>query len=153
MSFVTLIEVTAPNEELLNQRVRQVENACASMDLQVRFAHCKQQQAFLSMLPLAQLDKDLELKLRRNALTTAVAAAFPFTSYELCDDTGVFLGINQFNDTATILDFYDRDKYSSGNIAVFGQTGAGKTFLLLLLAMRLRMLGVKVFIITPDKRL
>lgn len=147
----TLIEVTAPNEELLNQRVRQVENACASMDLQVRFAHCKQEQAFLSMLPLAQLDKDLELKLRRNALTTAVAAAFPFTSYELCDDTGVFLGINQFNDTATILDFYDRDKYSSGNIAVFGQTGAGKTFLLLLLAMRLRMLGVKVFIITPEK--
>ena len=147
----TLIEVTAASEELLNQRVRQVENACASMDLQVRFAHCKQEQAFWSMLPLAQLDKDLELKSRRNALTTAVAAAFPFTSYELCDDIGVFLGINQFNDTATILDFYDRDKYSSGNIAVFGQTGAGKTFLLLLLAMRLRMLGVKVFIITPEK--
>ncbi len=147
----TLIEVTAENEEQLKQRIRQVENACASIDLLVRFAHCKQEQAFLSMLPLAQLDKDLEIKSRRNALTTAVAGAFPFTSYELCDDTGVFLGINQFNDTATILDFYDRDKYSSGNIAVFGQTGAGKTFLLLLLAMRLRMLGVKVFMITPEK--
>ena len=147
----TLIEVTAESEEALKQRLRTVENACASIDLLIRFAHCKQEQAFLSMLPLAWLDKDLEIKSRRNALTTAVAGAFPFTSYELCDDTGVFLGINQFNDTATILDFYDRDKYSSGNIAVFGQTGAGKTFLLLLLAMRLRMLGVKVFMITPEK--
>lgn len=147
----TLIEVTAESEDLLKQRIRQVENACTSIDLQVRFAHCKQEEAFLSMLPLAWLDKDLEIKSRRNALTTAVAGAFPFTSYELCDDTGVFLGINQFNDTATILDFYDRNKYSSGNIAVFGQTGAGKTFLLLLLALRLRMLGVKVFIITPEK--
>ncbi len=147
----TLIEITAENEELLKQRIRQAENACTSIDLIARFAYCKQEQAFLSMLPLGKLDRDLEVKSKRNALTTAVAGAFPFTSYEMCDDTGVFLGINQFNDTATILDFYDRDKYSSGNFAVFGQTGAGKTFLLLLLAMRLRMLGVKVFMITPEK--
>ena len=38
------------------------------------------EQAFLSALPLLSLDPDVERKSRRNALTSGVAAAFPFAS-------------------------------------------------------------------------
>ena len=36
-------------------------------------------------------------------------------------------------------------------MAIFGMSGAGKTYAILLLAMRLRMTGVQVFVIAPEK--
>ena len=48
----------------------------------------------VSALPLLALDADVERKSRRNALTSGVAAAFPFASYELSDRNGIFLGLN-----------------------------------------------------------
>ena len=50
----------------------------------------KNEQAFLSALPILALDPDIERKARRNALTSGVAAAFPFVSYELSDHDGSF---------------------------------------------------------------
>ena len=147
----TLIEVTALDRETLNRRIQQVQNLCASMNMTVRRADWCHEQGFRSMLPVARLDADLAKKARRNVLTSGAAAAFPFSSYELCDDTGVLLGINLHNNSAVIVDNYDTDQYSNGSFAIFGMTGAGKTFTLLLLALRLRMCGVLVFIVAPEK--
>lgn len=147
----TLIEVTAENEEILNKRVQQVQNLCASMDFTVRRADWCHEQCFRSMLPLAKIDPDIERKARRNVLTSGAAAAFPFSSFELCDDKGILLGINQHNNSTVFLDNYNSDLYSNGNFSIFGMTGAGKTYTILLLAMRLRMCGVQVFIIAPEK--
>ncbi len=83
----TLIEVTAEDAETLEQRVTAVEKLCVSIDMIARRCDYKNEQAFLSMLPLLTLDPDVERKSRRNALTSGVAAAFPFASYELSDRT------------------------------------------------------------------
>lgn len=147
----TLIEVTADDEQTLKERIKRVENLCRSMDWIVRRADYKHEQCYRSMLPLASLDPEIEKKSRRNVLTNGAAAAFPFQSYELCDSNGILLGINLHNDSLLLVDFYDTQRYSNGNLAIFGATGAGKTFTILLCAMRLRMCGVKVFIITPEK--
>lgn len=147
----TLIEVTAFNEETLDQRVRQVQNKCTSMNITARRADWCHEQCFRSMLPLCSLDADIEKKSRRNILTSGAAAAFPFSSFELCDEKGVLLGMNLHNNSAVILDNYNSEIYSNGNMAIFGMTGAGKTYTILLLAMRLRMCGVQVFIIAPEK--
>lgn len=147
----TLIEVTAEEEKVLRERVKRVENLCRSMDWIVRKADYKHEQCYRSMLPLAYLDAEIEKKSRRNVLTDGAAAAFPFQSYELCDNNGILLGINLHNDSLLLVDFYDTQRYSNGNLAIFGATGAGKTFTILLCAMRLRMCGIKVFIITPEK--
>ena len=147
----TLIEVIAEDAETLSKRIQQVQNLCLSMDFTARRADWCHEQCFLSMLPLAKMDADIEKKTRRNVLTSGAAAAFPFSSFELCDDTGVLLGINLHNNSAVFLDNYNADLYSNGNMSVFGMTGAGKTYTILLLAMRLRMIGVQVFIIAPEK--
>ena len=147
----TLIEVTAENEELLSKRVQQVQNLCSSMDFTVRRADWCHEQCFCSMLPLAKMDADIERKTKRNVLTSGAAAAFPFSSFELCDDKGVLLGINLHNKSAVFLDNYNSDLYSNGNFSIFGMTGAGKTYTILLLAMRLRMCGVQIFMIAPEK--
>lgn len=147
----TLIEVTAENEELLKKRIQQVQNLCSSMDFSVRKADLCHEQCFLSMLPLVKMDADIEKKTRRNVLTSGAAAAFPFSSFELCDDKGILLGINLHNNSAVFLDNYNSDIYSNGNLSIFGMTGAGKTYTILLLAIRLRMCGVQVFVIAPEK--
>ena len=147
----TLIEVTALDEETLNRRIQQVQNLCASMNMTVRRADWCHEQGFRSMLPVAKLDADLAKKSRRNVLTSGAAAAFPFSSYEFCDDTGVLLGINLYNNSAVIVDNYDTDQYSNGSFAMFGMTGAGKTFTTLLFALRLWMRRVLVFIVAPEK--
>lgn len=100
----TIIEVTAADPETLEQRVTEVEKLCVSVDMIARRCDYKNEQAFLSTLPTLQTDPDIERKARRNALTSGVAAAFPFASYELSDRNGVFLGLNMYNRSPVFLD-------------------------------------------------
>lgn len=147
----TIIEVTAEDAETLEQRVTAVEQLCVSVDMIARRCDYKQEQAFLSTLPVLALDADVERKSRRNALTSGVAASFPFASYELSDKNGVFLGINMYNKTPVFLDPYDDYKYTNGNWWIGGSSGAGKTFTLLTLSGRLRQQGKRVIVIAPKK--
>ena len=147
----TIIEVTAEDAETLEQRVTAVEQLCVSVDMIARRCDYKQEQAFLSTLPVLALDPDVERKSRRNALTSGVAASFPFASYELSDKNGVFLGINMYNKTPVFLDPYDDYKYTNGNWWIGGSSGAGKTFTLLTLSGRLRQQGKRVIVIAPKK--
>lgn len=147
----TLIEVTADDPETLEQRVTAVEKLCVSIDMIARRCDYKNEQAFLSALPLLALDPDVERKSRRNALTSGVAAAFPFASYELSDRNGIFLGLNLYNHSPVFLDFFDDYKYTNGNCWIGGSSGAGKTFTLQCLGGRLRQQGKRVIFIVPKK--
>lgn len=147
----TLMSVSADNEDDLKRREKETVNLCGSMGFTARRADYMQDKAFLSLLPLLEIDQDIAHKSRRNILTSGAAAAFPFSSFEMCDETGIFYGLNLHNSSSVIVDHYNTTRYSNGNMAVFGMSGAGKTFFLLLLAMRLRMQGVGVYIITPEK--
>ena len=147
----TLVEVTAEDAETLEQRVTAVEKLCVSIDMIARRCDYKNEQAFLSMLPLLALDPDVERKSRRNALTSGVAAAFPFASYELSDRNGIFLGLNLYNRSPVFLDPYDDYKYTNGNCWIGGSSGAGKTFTLQCLGGRLRQQGKRVIFIVPKK--
>ena len=147
----TLVEVTADDPETLEQRVTAVEKLCVSIDMIARRCDYRNEQAFLSALPLLALDADVERKSRRNALTSGVAAAFPFASYELSDRNGIFLGLNLYNRSPVLLDPYDDYKYTNGNCWIGGSSGAGKTFTLQCLGGRLRQQGRRVIFIVPKK--
>ena len=147
----TLVEVTAEDPETLEQRVTAVEKLCVSIDMIARRCDYKNEQAFLSALPLLSLDADVERKSRRNALTSGVAAAFPFASYELSDRNGIFLGLNLYNRSPVFLDPYDDYKYTNGNCWIGGSSGAGKTFTLQCLGGRLRQQGRRIIFIVPKK--
>ena len=147
----TLIEVTADDPETLEHRVTAIEKLCVANDMIARRCDYKQEQAFLSMLPILSQDADIERKARRNALTSGVAAAFPFASYELSDHGGVFLGLNLYNRSPAFLDPYNDYQYTNGNIWIGGSSGAGKTFTLNCLGGRLRQQGKRIIYIIPKK--
>ena len=147
----TLIEVVADDPDTLEQRVTAVEKLCVSVDMIARRCDYANEQGFLSTLPLVTLDGDIERKSRRNALTTGVAAAFPFVSYEHSDRNGIFLGLNLYNKSPVFLGPYDDYKYTNGNWWIGGNSGAGKSVTLQCLAGRLREQGKRVVCVIPKK--
>ena len=84
-------------------------------------------------------------------MTSGVAASFPFASFELSDQKGIFLGLNLYNRSPVFIDLYDDYKYTNGNFAAFGNSGAGKSTLLQSIGKRLREQQRKVIYIVPEK--
>lgn len=149
--MVTLIGASARTPEELERRVAQVETLCTSMGMTAKRCDYEQEKAYLSSLPLLTLDASIERKGRRNILTTSLARSFPFSSYQICDEKGIVLGINLHNSSLCMIDPFDSSKYESPHISVLGMTGGGKTMFLQCLAMRFREQGARVIIIAPQK--
>lgn len=123
----------------------------ASQDIGTQKCLFREEQAFLSTLPILNLNKKLYEKSKRNVLTSGVAACYPFSSYEMCDKDGILMGVNKANSSMVIVDIFNSQIYKNANITILGTSGAGKTFLMQLMALRMRRKNIQVFIIAPDK--
>ncbi|MEM1724153.1 MAG: ATP-binding protein [Thermoplasmata archaeon] len=146
-----LICVYAQTKEKLEDRLRAVEGLLAGKDIMVRRADFRHEDGFIACLPLHSITQSLKKSTRRNALTLGVASTYPFVSSEFSDDNGVLIGINKHNNSLVIIDIFNTAIYKNANVVILGTSGAGKTFLLQLLAMRLRQQGIQVMIIAPLK--
>lgn len=146
-----LITVTADTAEDLEWRERELRKLLVSQDLNIATCSFREEQAFLSALPLTSLEKHLYNRSKRNVLTSGAASAYPFTAYELSDDNGILLGVNKYNNSLVIVDIFNSAVYKNANISIMGTSGAGKTFTLQLMALRMRRKGIQVFIIAPLK--
>ena len=148
---VILITVTADTLENLEWRVAEVKRLMVSQDMDLRVCRFRQEQAMTAVMPFCKLDKKLFERGKRNMLTSAAASCYPFTSYEMSDENGILLGVNKFNNSLVIVDIFDSRVYKNANMAIIGTSGAGKTFTLQLMALRMRRRGTQVFIIAPLK--
>ncbi|MDR0917249.1 MAG: PrgI family protein [Oscillospiraceae bacterium] len=146
-----LITVTAENPEDLEWRIAEMKKLLVAQDMEAVVCSFSQEQAFLSALPLCSLDKNLYARAHRNVMTTGAASCYPLVSYEVCDDNGILLGVNKHNNSLVIVDLFNSAVYHNANLAILGSSGAGKTFLLQLMALRMRRKQIQVFIIAPLK--
>lgn len=146
-----LLTVTAPTPEDLEWKQHELKKLLLSQDMRVSSCHFREEQAFLSALPLVSLDKGLYERGKRNLLTSGAASCYPFVSYEMCDDNGILLGVNKYNRSLIIVDLFNSATYKNANMAILGTSGAGKTFTMQLMALRMRRKGIPVFIIAPLK--
>ena len=146
-----LITVTADSEKELEWRIDELKKLLISQDIEISHCHFREEQAFLSALPLVSLDKHLFTRSKRNILTTGVASCYPFTSFEMCDDNGILLGVNKHNNSLIIVDIFNSRIYKNANMAILGTSGSGKTFTMQLMALRMRRKNIQTFIIAPLK--
>ena len=146
-----LITITANNLEELQWRIQEMKKLLISQDMDLRSCYFLQEQGFLSSLPLVSLDKKLYELSKRNTLTTGAASCYPFVSYSICDDNGILFGVNKHNNSLVIADIFDSKQYKNSNISILGTSGAGKTFTMQTMALRMRRKGIQVFIIAPLK--
>ena len=146
-----LITITADSVDELEWKSAEMKKLLLSQDMDAQACSFCEEQAFLSSLPLVSLEHRLFERSKRNVLTLGAASCYPCISYEMCDDNGILLGVNKYNNSLIIVDIFDSRIYKNANIALLGTSGAGKSFTMQLMSTRMRRRGIQVFIIAPLK--
>lgn len=135
--------VYASSAEELEFVSHEVEGLLGQQLIYSKAASAQQEQGLNSCIP--QFTDQLQIY--RNMNTGAVSTTFPFTSADLTQENGILYGINMHNSGLVI---FDRFSLENGNSVVFAKSGAGKSFMVKLEALRSLMFGTEIFIIDPE---
>ena len=135
----------------LEYNLNKIEGISQSKGMQTRRANFRQEECFLAGLPIIENKEIIKEAAKRNILTTGLLSTYPFISSTIFDKNGIFIGTNIYNNSLVFLDRYDTNKYKNANICIFGTSGAGKSFYTKLLILRYKLLGIKQYIIDPDR--
>ena len=144
------INIFSEEQKKLEYYLNKIEGIAQSKGMQTRRANFRQEELFLSTLPIMQNRTEIKNVARRNILTTGLLSTYPFISSSLFDDEGIFIGTNIYNNSMVFIDRY-KNKYKNANICIFGTSGAGKSFYSKLLILRYKLVGIKQYIIDPDR--
>ena len=151
--FEVSILVTVTGDSLLELQSNEdfLIKAAKARNFKLRNCLFQQEQAFYSTLPLCHLDKMIRSKSWHNMMTEGAASLYPFLSFELQDPRGIMMGTNARNNSLVSIDLFDTSRHVNANVSIVGKSGYGKTFTAQLFAVRERLQGIQVFIITPLK--
>ncbi|MCA1229656.1 VirB4 family type IV secretion system protein [Saccharopolyspora sp. 6M] len=147
------VSVHAETEQALADEVQAVRSLAASLLLDAQPTTFRSVQGWVSTLPMGL---DL-IGMRRAFDTTALAAAFPFTSPDLpppdpaspAAAAGVRYGYNLGSQGLVHWDRFDPGMHNH-NAVVLGRSGAGKSYLVKLELLRSLYRGVEVAVLDPE---
>lgn len=141
--FGLYVTIPARSLEELDKVTKQVEATLGSLLILTKRATLQMDDGLRTTLPMGQ-DR---LLVTRNMDTTSLATTFPFTTSELTANEGVLYGINEHNGSLVV---FDRFALENANMAVFGKSGSGKSYLVKLEIMRSLMFDTEVIVIDPE---
>lgn len=147
----TYITVYSDNLKELKNNIEKIEGILQSKGIKTKKAYFRQEQAYISTLPLMINNKDVKNATKKNILTSGLVATYPFISSSIFDEKGIFLGKNIYNNSLIFIDRYDEHKYKNANMCVFGTSGAGKSYYTKLNILRYRLVGINQYIIDPER--
>ncbi|MGH9076440.1 MAG: VirB4 family type IV secretion system protein [Acidimicrobiales bacterium] len=137
------LTVHAGSEKALDAECSRVRGLCSSLLLDAQPATWRSLQGWVSTLPLAVDD----LGVRRSFDNAALAAAYPFALGELGATSGVLYGTAAKGGGLVCWDRWAADNYNS---VILARSGAGKSYLAKLEALRSLYSGVEVAVIDPE---
>jgi conjugal transfer ATP-binding protein TraC len=82
--------------------------------------------------------------------TSAASTLFPWLDSDLREPEGLVVGRSLATGCPVQLDPFDQGRHANANIGVFGHSGAGKTYLMSVLALSAASAGVQVLVIDPE---
>jgi len=100
-------------------------------------------QGFSSTLPL----NNDEMQVWRNFDTGSLSTFYPFIHQNITSTSGILYGVNSFNSSLVI---FDRFKLANANSIIFATSGAGKSYLAKLEALRYLIQGTDILVIDPE---
>ena len=145
------LSIFSKDKKELEYNLDKIETILQSKGLQTRRANFRQEQLFLSCLPLAENSEDLKKVAKRNILTKGLVCTYPFISSSIFEDTGIYFGNNIYNNSLVMIDKYNTKKYKNANMCIFGTSGAGKSFFTKLLILRNTLLDMEQYVIDPER--
>ena len=145
------IEIFDEDDKKLEKILNKVEGIIHSQGMQSRRAYFRQEQVFMSSIPIMKNHEDIKVVAKRNVLASGLVATYPFISTSVFDEEGIFLGTDLNNNSLIFIDRYNKEKYKNSNMCIFGTSGAGKSFFTKLLIMRNSILGIEQYVIDPER--
>ena len=137
------IRLNAESPKALDTVMKNVQNTLRAIGLEAVPITLRIDEGFTSTLPYA-LDPVYKV---RNMDTTALAMTFPFITSDLTMNQGILYGVNIHNNSMVI---FDRFEMPNLNEVIFATSGAGKSYLVKLEALRYLMTGCQILIIDPE---
>lgn len=147
----TYVTVYSEDKKEVEYLANKVEGILQSNGLITRRGNFRQEPIFLSCSPTMINSKEIKTVAKRNILSSSLISTYPFISSSICDEEGVFIGTNIYNNSMILVDRFNKEKYKNANMCVFGTSGAGKSFYIKSLILRYRLMGVQQFIIDPER--
>ena len=145
------INLYSEDKKELEYYLNKIEGITQSKGMQTRRANFRQEELFLSCLPIMENNLNIKEVAKRNILTSGLLSTYPFISSTIFDQEGIFIGTNIYNNSLVFIDRYNTEKYKNANICIFGTSGSGKSFYTKLLILRYALIGIKQYIIDPDR--
>lgn len=140
------ITVSARSRAGLDEGAAALEEAARATLCTILPATFRQFDGRLATLP-AGIDR---LGRRRVLDTSSLVTLFPWLHAHVHDSGGFLLGVNTAASTSVVLNPWDQARYENGNIAIFGHSGAGKTYLMSTIALGALEKGAQVFVLDPE---
>ncbi len=145
------LTIFSKDKSELEYNLTKIEGLLRSRGMQTKRAYFRQEQTYLSCLPLMQNHIDVKEITKRNILSNSIIATYPFISSAIFDEEGIFIGENIYNNSLIFIDRYNSDKYKNANMCIFGTSGAGKSYFTKLMILRYALFGLEQYIIDPDR--
>ena len=147
------LTVHAGSERALTDEVGALRSLCASLLLDAKHVTYRSLQGWVSTLPMGL---DL-IGMRRTFDTSALSAAFPFTSPDLpaADPTsvaapsGVLYGYNVGSQGLVHWDRFGEGMHNHNSV-ILGRSGAGKSYLVKLELLRSLYRGIEIAVVDPE---
>ena len=140
------LTLTSPTQADLDAGSHRVEAAARAILCELQRTTFRMLDGFVATRPGGP-DR---LQRKRVLDSTALVTFFPWHEPDLQQPGGLFVGRNRGTGAPVLVDPFDQRRYANANVAVFGHSGAGKTYLLSTLAMGALGRGVQVFIVDPE---
>ena len=147
----TYIDIVSNDERELIRNVNKIEGLLQANGLMTKKSNFRQEQLFLSTIPIMNNNIDIKNVSKRNILGNSLVSTYPFISSNICDEKGIFIGTNIYNNSLILVDRFNKNKYKNANMCVFGTSGAGKSFYTKLLILRYRIMGIDQYIIDTER--
>ncbi|WP_424187652.1 VirB4 family type IV secretion system protein [Actinokineospora sp. G85] len=147
------LTIHAATEKTLADEVAALRSLCASLLLDAKHTTYRSLQGWVSTLPMGL---DL-IGMRRTFDTSAVAAAFPFTSPDLpapdptssAAPSGVLYGYNVGSQGLVHWDRFGGGMHNHNSV-ILGRSGAGKSYLVKLELLRSLYRGIEIAVVDPE---
>lgn len=142
------LELAAPSMDALRELQSDVAMELSRAKLAVDRLMLRQQEGFLSVLPVGR--NQFGTQFERVLPASSVANLYPFSYSGKVDPQGFYIGRDKFG--SNILVDFDRrapDK-SNANILILGNSGQGKSYLMKLLLTNLRESGKTILCLDPE---
>lgn len=152
-NMAIILTVSGPSPKVVAETTEELMLAARSDDILLKENVFRAEETFNIVLPTGVWDDRQYTfqKTRRNILTEGAAGLYPFATQQIVDKEGLYIA-DDFDYAPVVLDQFNRKRVNNPHIFMSGETGAGKTTTLMLIALRARVKKMPVYIIAPEKQ-